>query len=112
MATTTMGRKNPAALYETHSALTHPLMSWRSVIAGLIIGGFITDICLMLGLGLGGVTMKSDANISTQAAGIIGGVWFLVSCMIGLFCGSYFAARVSKLHTSRLAGSQGVLITA
>lgn len=114
MATKTMGRtpSYTESHYETHAAMTHPLISWRSIIAGLIIGGFITDICLMLGLGLGGVTLKSDANMSAQAAGVVGGIWFLVSCMIGLFCGSYFSARVSKLHTSRLAGSQGVLITA
>lgn len=104
--------RSPAMNYETNASLQHPLLSWRSVVAGLLIAFLAFAAIMSLGLGLGGVTLQNTADASAQNAGIIGGVWFLISCVLSIALGSFFAARAAKLHTGQVAGAQGLVITA
>lgn len=98
---------SPYAL-ESDLAHLHPLVSWRSVVAGLLVSFLTLSILLTLGMAFGGHGL--DDGASAQNAGIFTGVWFLVSSIIALFAGSYFAARISKFHTNRIGSAQGLVI--
>lgn len=95
---------------ELDSNNMHALISWRSIVAGLLIAMFSMIGLLGLGLAFGGIGMDEDT--SAKSAGIFTGVWFLVSALISLFVGSYFAARVSKFRLGRIGSAQGLVIAA
>lgn len=107
------------ASYKLHSSLSegpleveglnsHALISWRSIVAGLLIAMFTMTGLLGLGLAFGGIGLDEDT--SAKSAGIFTGVWFLVSTLLSIFVGSYFAARVSKFRTGRIGSAQGLVI--
>jgi hypothetical protein len=108
----TSNRRTHQVAYETNTALNHPLLSWRSVVAGLLVAFLAHTAIMGLGLGLGGVTLQNTTDASAQTAGIIGGAWFLIACVLSIALGSFFAARAAKLHTGQVAGAQGLVITA
>lgn len=93
---------------ESNISTMHPLLSWRSVVAGLL----ISLLCLVglvgLGLGFGGLGLEDGT--SARSAGIFSGVWFLVSALVSLFIGSYYAARISKFQMGRVGSAQGLVI--
>jgi hypothetical protein len=95
---------------ETENLNTHALISWRSIVAGLLVALFSMVGFIGLGLAVGGINM--DAETSIRSVGLFSGIWFLVSSIISLFIGSYFAARISKFRTGRLGSAQGVVIAA
>src|SRR5690606_1555284 len=74
----------------------HALISWRSIVAGLLIAMLVMTGLLGLGLAFGGIGLDEDT--SARSAGIFTGAWFIGSALISLFAGSYFAARVSKFR--------------
>lgn len=88
----------------------HPLVSWRSILGGLFITFLSLAMLLSLGMAFGGIGLVDGAD--AQNAGVFTGIWFLVSAIISLFVGSYFAARVSKFHTGRIGSAQGAIIAA
>jgi hypothetical protein len=107
------------ANYKLHSSLSegpleiennnsHALISYRSIVAGLLIAMFTMIGLLGLGLAFGGIGMDEDTT--AKSAGIFTGIWFLVSTLVSLFVGSYFAARVSKFRTGRIGSAQGLVI--
>jgi hypothetical protein len=98
------------ASMESESGNFHPLISWRSVVAGLLIAFFSMMGLLGLGMAFGGIGLEDGA--SARGAGIFTGVWFLISALLSIFAGSYFAARVSKFQTSRVGSAQGLVIAA
>jgi hypothetical protein len=104
------GKVNDYSGLESDIATMHPLISWRSVVAGLLIAFFTMLGLLGLGMAFGGIGL--DADTSARSAGIFTGVWFLVSALLSLFVGSYFAARVSKFQTGRIGSAQGLVIAA
>lgn len=89
---------------------SHALVSFRAIVAGLLIAMFCMIGLLGLGLAFGGIGMNEDT--SAQSAGIFTGIWFLVSTLLSVFIGSYFAARVSKFRTGRIGSAQGIVIAA
>jgi hypothetical protein len=95
---------------ESDLATMHPLISWRSVLAGLLIALFTMTGLLGLGMAFGGIGL--DEETSLRGAGIFTGAWFIGSALISLFLGSYFAARVSKFQTGRIGSAQGLVIAA
>jgi hypothetical protein len=103
-------KRNDDLALESDIASMHPLISWRSVIAGTLIAFFSMIGLLGLGMAFGGIGM--DDNTSLRSAGIFSGIWFLVSALISIFSGSYFAARVSKFQTGRIGSAQGLVIAA
>jgi hypothetical protein len=88
----------------------HPLISWRSVVAGLVISFFFMIGFLGLGMAFGGIGMSDGTT--AKSAGIFTGAWFLGSSLISLFIGSYFAARISKFQMGRVGSAQGLVIAA
>ena len=95
---------------EIDSDNMHALISWRSIIAGLLVAMFTMIGLLGLGLAFGGIGLDEDT--SARGAGIFTGVWFLVSSLISIMVGSYFAARVSKFRMGRIGSAQGLVIAA
>lgn len=95
---------------ESDSAHQHPLISWRSILAGLLVSFMVMATLLSLGMAIGGNGLSDGAT--AKNAGLFTGIWFVVSAVIALLGGSYFAARISKFHTNRLGGAQGLVIAA
>ena len=88
----------------------HPLISWRSVVAGLLISFFFMIGLLGLGMAFGGIGMQDGTT--AKSASLFSSLWFLVSALISLFAGSYFAARISKFQLGRVGSAQGLVIAA
>lgn len=95
---------------EIDSINPHALISFRAIVAGLFIAGFSFIGFVGLGLAFGG--MELGGETSAQSVGIFSGVWFIVSVLLSLFIGSYFAARISKFRTGRVGSLQGLVIAA
>lgn len=95
---------------ESELTTSHALISWRSIVAGLLVSMFTMTGLLGLGLAMGGISMDQDTT--AKSVGIFTGVWFIGSTLISLFVGSYFAARVSKFRTGRIGSAQGLVISA
>lgn len=91
---------------------THPLLSWRSVIAGFVVAMFSYLILLSLGIAVGSVSMIDGADSSARSIGLIAGTWILVSAAASLLWGSYFAARISKFAAPMIGSAQAVVISA
>jgi hypothetical protein len=103
-------RRTDVTGLESDIATMHPLISWRSVVAGTLVAFFSMIGLLGLGMAFGGIGLDADTSLSS--AGIFTGVWFLVSSLVSIFLGSYFAARVSKFQTGRIGSAQGLVIAA
>lgn len=95
---------------ESEFKVNHPLMSWRSTVAGLIISFFVMAGLVGLGMAFGGISINEDTSFSS--VGVFTGVWFLIATLLSIFIGSYFAARVSKYQTGRIGSAQGIVIAA
>jgi hypothetical protein len=95
---------------ESEFKQNHPLMSWRSTVAGLIISFFVMTGLIGLGMAFGGIGIDEDTSMAS--VGMFTGIWFLVSTVLSIFVGSYFAARVSKFQTGRIGSAQGIVIAA
>lgn len=100
--------RSHARHFEIENAPMHALVSWRSILAGIMVSFFMMALLLSLGMAFGGLGL-SDAT-DMQNAGIFTGVWFLISSVISIFTGSYFASRVSKFQTGRIGAAQGTVI--
>lgn len=108
MANTKVHSSHTRTPLESDHSNMHALISWRSIVAGLLIAMFTMIGLIGLGLAFGGINMNEDT--SAKAAGIFTGVWFIVSTLVSLFVGSYFAARISKFRTGRIGSAQGLVI--
>jgi len=96
---------------ESTAVLSHPLISWRSIVAGLLVAFFSEAILLALGLAIGGFSISSAINPSSATQiGMMSGAWFFITAVISLLIGSYFAGRVSRLCTTQIGAAQGLVI--
>jgi hypothetical protein len=93
---------------EVDSQNPHALISVRSIVSGLLVAMFTMTGLLGLGLAFGGIGL--DQETTAKSAGIFSGVWFIVSTLLSIFVGSYFAARISKFRTARIGSAQGLVI--
>ncbi len=99
-----------------HMGFAHyPLISWRSIAAGLI----FSIICYVALTALGVAVMGASADqligngtkVNAGSGFAMGaGIWTIVSVLISLMVGGYFAARISNLVTGKMGGAQGVVI--
>lgn len=88
-----------------------PFISWRSVLAGLFITMLVFATLMSLGLAVGGLALTEVIEDRESKGLPIGAaIWFVVSTLVSLFAGSYFAARVSNFITPRIGGAQGLVI--
>lgn len=103
-----MATTNQAMSWETELTRYHPLVSWRSIVAGFLVTLFTFALMLSLGLAFGGIGLAD--GVTRQGATVFTGIWLLLSSLVALFTGSYFAARISKTHTGRIGSAQGLVI--
>lgn len=88
-----------------------PYISTRAVIAGLLVSIFVFTALTSLGAGVGGLALVQV--IENRAGGGLpmgAAIWFALSTLLALFCGGYFAARVSNFITPRIGAAQGLVI--
>jgi hypothetical protein len=100
-------------IMETHiHPADHPLVSWRSVFAGLFVSFLAYATLVALGLAVGGLSLANviRANSGENRLAIGSGIWLLCSALISLYFGSYFAGRISNFITSRIGAAQGLVI--
>jgi hypothetical protein len=88
----------------------HPLVSWRSMTAGLFVSFIIFVGLVGLGMAFGGFGMNEQTTM--KRLGLFSGIWTLISTIIALFIGSYFAARISRFKAPRIGSAQGLVIAA
>lgn len=91
----------------------YPLVSWRSILAGLV----FSVICYVALTALGVAVMGASADdligqSRDDASGLAmgAGAWVIVSALLSLTVGGYFAARISNLVTGKIGGAQGIVI--
>jgi hypothetical protein len=99
---------------ESEFSSLHPLVSWRSALAGLLVTYLCLGILSSLGLAFGGVTFSNVGNVGaneSSTASLATAIWFLFAIIVSLFAGSYFAARISKFHTNIVGSAQGLVIS-
>lgn len=88
----------------------HPLLSWRSILAGILVS-FLTMAGLVgLGMAIGGIGL--DDGATARNAGLFSGVWFLGSAVLSVFAGAYLAARVSRFRANRIGAAEGLVVAA
>lgn len=91
----------------------HPFVSWRAVVAGLFVTILTFSILSFLGMAVGGIALSNVVEDGgAQGLSIGAAVWFLLTTLISLFAGSYFAGRVSSFFTARVGAAQGLVIAA
>ncbi|HEX4924178.1 MAG TPA: hypothetical protein VFV50_08830 [Bdellovibrionales bacterium] len=93
--------------------VSHSLMSWKAVFAGLLVGLLTYAILFTLGVGIGGLTLREVVQDGGgQGLGIGTGIWMVLINVVALFVGGYFAARISNYATPRIGAAQGFVIAA
>jgi hypothetical protein len=93
---------------ESDIATMHPLLSWRSMFAGLLVSFFVMAGFLGLGLAIGGISMNEDTTLGGVSTFTT--LWFGASALVSLFVGSFFATRVSKFQNGFIGSAQGLII--
>ena len=94
----------------TQQSAAHPALSWRSVLAGLVLSLFAFVTLLALGIAVGGFGLEDGATM--QNTGIYSGVWVTLAAAISLFAASYFASRITPYISSKVGMGQGAVIAA
>lgn len=93
---------------ESDIGTMHPLLSWRSIIGGLLVSFFVMAGLLGLGFAIGGISLNEDTSFS--GVGTFTGIWFSASAIVSLFVGSFFATRVSKFQNGFIGSAQGLIV--
>ena len=93
----------------------HSLLSWRSILAGLIVAIMTCLALIALGFGLGGsavlVQVENNSNVPFAfTTGIM--LWLGLSILFSLSAGSYFSARTSTFTAGKMGAAHGIIITA
>lgn len=99
---------DPAMTTEVSAA--HPALSWRSVLAGLVLGLFIFVALLALGLAVGGYSLADGLHL--ERSGIISATWVILSAALALFVSSYFASRITPFVSGKVGLGQGAILAA
>ncbi len=95
---------------ENHTKIVRQsLLSWRALIAGFFISILTFTMLLSLGLAVGGYA-ANNAFESLQSVAVGSSVWTLVSIILAVFAGSYFAGRLGTYRTPRIGAAQGLVI--
>ena len=88
------------------------LICWKSIISGTLIAFMGFMVLTALGGGIGG--FSAEGFISREEGGSTlasaAGLWLGLSMVISLFCGSYFALRVSRYQTHKIGAAHGFVI--
>lgn len=86
----------------------HPALSWRSIVAGLLVSLFVFAVLMSLGIAIGGVSLTDGASLKNS--GIMGGLWVGFSILVSLFTGGYLASRISHFASPLVGLAQGAVV--
>jgi len=88
------------------------LLSWRSIIAGLVISLLFYGIMMSLGLGIGGQSLSGVIQHARGGQGLsVGaGFWLVLSNIVAVFVGAYFASRITHFFSKDRGGAQGLVV--
>lgn len=94
--------------------MEHSTISWRAIFGGTFITLLFYFILMSLGLAIGGASLQAIIEGGTDGGALSIGscVWLIVSALISLFVGSWFAGRVSGPVPQRIGAVQGMVISA
>ncbi len=90
----------------------HHLICWKSIIAGLFVSTVVFLLLSSLGAGIAGFTAEGLINKEEGGSALAtgAGLWLGLSIVVSLFCGGYFAVRISRFMTSRIGSANGLVI--
>ncbi|MBY0313915.1 MAG: hypothetical protein K2Q26_00215 [Bdellovibrionales bacterium] len=90
----------------------HPLICWKSILAGLFVAMMSMMAATALGLGVAARVTRSaienESHGSTIATGT--GIWIFLSVVVSLFFGGFYAARAARISDQRVGGSQSLVV--
>lgn len=104
----------PGAEREHSHGFQISLISWKSIFSGLLVALIAYSTLIALGISMGGASASNIIQYGGNASGLATGaaIWMLVSVLLSLAAGGYFAARTSVLITGRMGAAQGLVIAA
>ena len=90
----------------------HHLLCWKSTVAGLLIALMAFLMLTALGAGVVGYTAEGLVNREQGGSALASGagLYMGLSVVIALFCGSYFALRISRFVTAKVGAAHGFVI--
>lgn len=88
----------------------HPLISWRAIVAGLLLALFTYIVFIALGVGVGGITLVDGIAADASSAAYWTAGWIVVGTALSLFIGAYFAARVARSPARIVGGGQALVL--
>lgn len=91
-----------------------PMISWRAILAGGLVGGLVYLALTALGIALGGLGMEQaiEEGGGGGALSLGAGIWMLLSAIVSLFIGGFIAARASGVIPTRIGGIEGLVVAA
>lgn len=90
-----------------------PQISWRAIFAGAFVAILVDMLLMTLGMAVGGIGLERVVQQGgVEGLSIGAGIWFIISAIVALGCGSYVASRVSGLVPSRVGGVEGLVVSA
>jgi hypothetical protein len=93
------------------NASLRPTVSWQAVFAGAVIALAIELLLAVLGLAVGlTVASPGQAGGGANGLGLAAAIWWIVSCIISLFIGSYAGARLANVPSRYDGLLQGLVI--
>ncbi len=88
-------------------------VSWGAIFAGTIVAMVIQIALTLLGLSIGlGVVTQAPTTNALSGVGIGATIWLVVSTLISLYIGGYFAGRLAGLPTRQDGILNGVVVWA
>lgn len=90
----------------------HHLLCWKSTAGGVLIAIMAFMTLSSLGAAIAGHTAESMINREQGGSALASGagLWLGLSAVISLFCGSYFALRISRFKTNKIGAAHGFVV--
>lgn len=103
----------PSLQHETLQSNDHRhLLCWKSTLAGLVISLMAFLMLTTLGAGLAGFSAEGMIHHEEGGSALAtsAGLFMGLSVLVALFCGSYFAMRISHFVTKKIGAAHGFVI--
>ncbi|HAR42841.1 MAG TPA: hypothetical protein DCS07_09475 [Bdellovibrionales bacterium] len=87
-------------------------ISWRAIFAGLFVSLLTYMILMAFGIAVGSAGLASNISggLEGSTLSIGSGIWVVLSALVSLFAGCYYAARAAGLIATRVGAIQGLVV--
>lgn len=85
-------------------------LSWRSIFGGLAVGVLAYLALMSLGMAFGGMAVSGIVDGGLGGLGTGTAVWVILSAIVSLFVGGYFAARLSRPGSVQIGAAHGAVV--